>query len=61
MEELIAVLKSYRDRADEDRRFFAAIQGVDLGEKEIEDISTLKDRQAEFGIGMGLGYEVEGD
>ena len=44
-----------------DRRFFAAIEGIDLDEQEqpLEDITKLNGYQAAqegFGIGMGLGY-----
>jgi hypothetical protein len=62
MDELLATLKSFREQKSQDRKFFAALQGVDLDDdSEREDIATLKDRQAEFGIGMGLGYEQEGE
>lgn len=59
---MLAILKSYRSRIDDDRRFLAAIQGIDMDspEDEKEDIASLRDRKAEFGVGMGLGYAVEG-
>jgi len=57
---LLAVLGACRDKVGEERRFLAAIQGIDLDE-ENEDVSTFKDYQAEFGIGMGLGYETQGE
>lgn len=61
MDELLAILKAQRERMSSDRKFFAALQGVDLDDdSEREDITTLRDREAEFGIGMGLGYESEG-
>ena len=61
MEELLAVLKSSREKINQERRFLAALQGVDLSEEEKEDVSTFKDFKAGFGIGMGLGYESEGE
>lgn len=57
---MLAVLGAYRERVGEERKFLAAIQGIDLDE-ENEDVSTFKDYQAEFGIGMGLGYETQGE
>ena len=49
-----------------DRKFFAAIEGIDLDEQEepLGDITKLNGYQAAqegFGIGMGLGYmEIDG-
>lgn len=61
MDELLAILKAFREQKGQDRKFFAALQGVDLDEdSEREDVTTLSDRKAEFGIGMGLGYSQEG-
>jgi len=68
MEELIVTLNALRDREHRDRRFFAALQGVDIdadsseSEKE-SDIANLKGFAANeegFGIGMGLGYTSQG-
>ena len=42
----------------------AKLQGIDLDDNEPQDIADLKGvhaSQAGFGIGMGLGYSVEGD
>ena len=62
MDELLAILKSFREQKSQDRKFFAALQGVDLeGDSEREDVVKLKDHQAGFGIGMGLGYEQDGE
>lgn len=57
----MAIIESSRNKLNQERRFAAALQGVDLDENnEKEDISSLKDYQAEFGVGMGLGYEIQG-
>lgn len=54
------------DKEDRQNKFMAALQGVELEEKEEEqkaDIADLKGWRANkdgFGIGMGLGHVVEG-
>jgi hypothetical protein len=47
-----------------DKKFMAALQGVDLdeGSAEVEDIAKITGYRAEkdgFGIGEGLGHYVE--
>lgn len=74
LEELTTLAKTIYDRTNEDRRFLAALQGVDLYENKQpdvdddddwdgkNDIAGLKGWTAEkdgFGIGMGLGYTEE--
>mgnify|MGYP000903260788 CR=1 FL=1 len=47
MPELLATLDSYREQKDRDRKFLAALQGVDLDEAEGEkekDFNELKRR-----------------
>lgn len=64
MDELLITLKAMRDKASQERKFLAAIQGIDLDEdNEKGDIADLKGVHAQdgFGIGMGLGYSVEGE
>jgi hypothetical protein len=65
MNELMATLKAIRDREDRERKFLAAIQGVDLDaeledEKAEEDVSALMNphiaSQEGFGVGEGLGF-----
>lgn len=85
MQELMAILSSRRELDYEEKKFLAAIQGIDLdgesqedrGQKEWEDLKArvasggkatdsndilalqgTAARQAGFGIGMGLDYEV---
>lgn len=85
MQELLAILSSRRELDYEEKKFLAAIQGIDLdaetgqdrGQKEWEDLKArvasggkatdsndilalqgTAARQAGFGIGMGLDYEV---
>ena len=40
MPELIQVLKSIGKREDDNRKFLASLQGVDLGEEEVADNGT---------------------
>jgi hypothetical protein len=65
MEELLAILSASREREGRDRKFQAAIQGVDIEEdsSEQEDVTKVKGFRAQqegFGIGLGLGHVVEG-
>lgn len=67
MEELLATVAAVYEREDRSNRFLAAIQGVDLQDKKAdsEDTSDIKDlngwkaQKEGFGVGMGLGYEVQ--
>jgi len=70
IEELTVTLNAMRDKEDRDRKFHAAIQGIDLDEgKNTEeeadgDITNLRGYRASeigFGIDMGLGYMEVGD
>jgi hypothetical protein len=62
----MATLEAARRKDENDKRFLAALQGVDLDEEgssaQDEDIAKIKGYRAEqdgFGIGLGLGYVVE--
>lgn len=81
MPELLATLDAIHKIKNEDRKFAAALKGIDLGgdtEKTGEDVVknarakasgvdpndvlSLQGKNADesgFGIGLGLGYEVE--
>lgn len=66
MDELLAILDSSRAREQRERKFFAAINGVDLDSEEDEesDIVDLKGREAAsegFGINEGLGFMQLGE
>jgi hypothetical protein len=63
MEELISILSAVREKESQNRTFLAALQGIDLEQNngEQEDAASLKDFKAGFGVGMGLGYESEGE
>ena len=65
LEELTAVLDAYRKKDYEDKKFSAALQGVELDEEqEVNDIADLKGYAASqegFGIGQGLGFMSMGD
>ena len=60
VEELIVTVNAIREKESRDRKFSAALQGIDLDEDEaVNDITDLKGLSAVqegFGIGMGLGY-----
>lgn len=63
LEELLTTLKAVRDKEDRERVFLAGINGIDMKEKqeeEIQDVSDLnKNFQAKkegFGINEGLGF-----
>lgn len=64
IEELLTTIEAIRERENNQRKFDAAMQGIDL-DAETErprDITTLTGREAAkagFGIGMGLGYEIQ--
>jgi hypothetical protein len=65
MEEVLVTISAIRKREDENRKFAAALQGVDLEENSSqgEDITSIKGFRAQqdgFGIGLGLGHIVEG-
>lgn len=54
-----------RKKDQADKKFLAALQGVDLEENSSsdEDITSIKGFRASqdgFGIGLGLGHVVEG-
>lgn len=59
-------LKAISDKDSRDKKFQAALMGVDLEENssaEDEDIVKIKGFRASqdgFGIGLGLGHVVEG-
>jgi hypothetical protein len=60
MDELVAILDASRERDDRERKFLAAMNGVDLTESEEEsDIIDLKGSVAKsegFGMGEGLSF-----
>ena len=67
VDELIAILNAIRDKEQRERKFLAAIQGIDLDddqqdEGDITELSGYQATEAGFGINMGLGYaEVGGE
>lgn len=61
---MLLTIGAIRDKENNERRFSAAIQGIDLDEASApaQDITTLSGgaaAKAGFGIGMGLGYEKQ--
>ena len=67
LEELTALIDFSRKKDLEDKRFSAALQGVELDEPQesVSDIADLKGYAAGkegFGIGLGLGFmSIGGD
>lgn len=67
LEELTALLDISRKKDREDKKFSAALQGVELDEpaEELRDIAELSGYSASregFGIGLGLGFmSIGGD
>lgn len=64
IEELLVTLDAIRKKDASDKKFLAALQGVDLDEtsSEEEDIAKISGYRAQkdgFGIGEGLGHVVE--
>jgi len=69
-EELIVTIKALREKEDRERKFLAAIQGIDMDEvaqdqaEALSDITTLTgmaSAQAGIGINAGLGYMEIGE
>jgi hypothetical protein len=62
---LLATVKAVYEKEDRYNRFQAMLQGVDLDEKADEDANDIIDldgwkaQKEGFGIGLGLGYEVQ--
>ena len=69
VDEVVATINALRIKEDRERKFFAAIQGIDLEENvestgPVEDIVDLQGyaaRETGFGIDMGLGYVQVGE
>ncbi len=62
---MLATLSAIRKKTEEEQKFLAALQGIELEEKtsQGDDITKLKGFQAQqegFGVGLGLGHIVEG-
>jgi hypothetical protein len=58
----MAIVEAIRKKDNNDKKFLAAINGVDLDEeaKEPEDVAALKNAKVAsdegFGVGEGLGF-----
>lgn len=62
IDELVHTLNAYRIRQNEEHRFLAALQGVDISNKEPLNITQMTPTEvvAEgFGVGMGLGHNIQ--
>ena len=64
----MAIIKASREKEDRDKRFIAAINGVELDDKSEEtitqDITSLRGFQANnegFGVGAGIGVMELGE
>lgn len=66
-EELVVTLEAIRKKENKDRKFMAALQGIELEDDEDEvydDITTLvgmSAHEAGFGLNAGLGYMEIGE
>ena len=61
LDELMAIIEIIRKKDNDDKRFLAAINGVDLdAEEEVSDVSDLMNlkvaRDEGFGVNEGLGF-----
>jgi len=70
LEELMATIEAIRSKDNNDKKFAAAINGVDLDEQneeevinDVTDLNSARVAQSEgFGINEGLGFmQMEGD
>ncbi len=62
IDELVYTLNAYRTRQKEEHRFLAAIQGVDLSDKQIINVTEMTISEVEtqgFGVGLGLGHNIQ--
>jgi hypothetical protein len=62
IDELIYTLNAYRKKQGEEHKFLAALQGVDLSDKEPENITEMTPSQvvsSGFGVGLGLGHSIQ--
>lgn len=65
---MLATIKAIYAKEDRQKKFQAALQGIELEENEsydekTQDVTSLTGYQANkagFGIGVGLGHVVEG-
>jgi len=61
MPELLHTLESMHKEEDEERKFFASLQGVNLKEEESGDVLTFEDVQMRaLGIDTGIKNDVVG-
>lgn len=60
IDELMATLKASRDKDEREKKFLAAINGVDLDKEEetndIIELQGIESRNQGFGIDEGLGF-----
>ncbi len=62
IDELIFTINAFRKKQQEEHRFFAAIQGVDLSDSEpigVTEMTPSEVAQTGFGVGLGLGHSVQ--
>jgi hypothetical protein len=61
IDELLATLDAYRKQKRDERKFLAALQGIDIDREpaDIVQLSGYEAAQEGFGIGMGLGHAVQ--
>lgn len=62
IDELIHTLNAHRKKQKEEHVFLAALQGVDISDKEPIDITQLSPvevAQTGFGVGLGIGHSIQ--
>ena len=62
----MAILTANRKKNWDDKKFMAQLQGINLDDanedpQDIADLKGVHANQAGFGIGLGIGYTVEGE
>lgn len=60
------ILDASRKQNWEDKKFMAQLQGVNLDDanedpQDLADLKGIHASQAGFGIGLGIGYTIEGE
>lgn len=62
IDELVFTLNAYRTRQKEEHVFFAALQGVDISDKQTSNITEMTVSEVStqgFGVGLGIGHSVQ--
>ena len=60
------VLNAARRKDMDDKKFMAQLQGINLDDQDntdsdLADLKGVHANQAGFGVGLGIGYSIEGE